>query len=317
MEGSVKPLLGVKAGEKKMVELHVGMLPSGTPISIRAQVIRSTQPGPVVLLLGGLHGDEINGIEIVRKVIVGDIPSALKRGSIIAIPLLNVFGFLNYSRDVPDGKDINRSFPGSATGSLAGRVAFTLSNNVLPLIDFGLDFHTGGRSHYNHPQVRVTPSDNFGLELAKIFSAPITLQSKTIAKSFRKTASTLGKSILVYEGGENLRINKKCVEVALSGVRRVLAAHDMIDTMNDSPSTTTIEFDKHSWLRAKRAGLFVWEVSSGAYVEKGQILGRICDPYGGKEYAIKSPRQAFVIGHDNSPVISQGDALFHLAWSSN
>ena len=311
-------LTGIRPGERAWRELHVGALPSGTPIRIRAHVVRAIEPGPCVLLLGGVHGDEVNGIEIVRQITRSRLIGDLRRGTVILIPLLNVYGFLNFARDVPDGKDVNRSFPGYAQGSLASRVAYVLRHEVLPLIDFGVDFHTGGNSVYNFPQVRYAAEDPAARVLAQAFAAPVTLESAMIDRSLRKEAHALGCPMLVYEGGENMRVNGEAVREARRGVRRLLASQGMAGwtTLDPGPSAATIWLDRHRWLRATRAGLFDWRVRSGRYVEAGEVLGYLRDPYGEHEDEVIAPRRAFVIGQDNSPVVNQGDALFHLAWAS-
>lgn len=309
----------VALGRRQWRELHVGELPSGTPIRIRAHVARATAPGPTVLLLGGVHGDEVNGIEIVRQLICGRLFDELTRGTVVAIPLLNVYGFLNYARDVPDGKDVNRSFPGYMHGSLASRVAYVLRHDVIPHIDFGVDFHTGGNAVYNYPQIRYAAEDPEAQVLAKAFAAPVALASPMIDKSLRQSAHLIGKSILVYEGGENMRLNAEAITEAKQGVRRLLAAHGMIDSssaLGHAAASATQWFDRHRWLRADRAGLFDYRIASGAAVAEGELLGHLRDPYGRWEHEVRSPRTALLIGQDNSPVVNQGDALLHLAWHS-
>ena len=312
-------LLSVAPGERAWRELHVGALPSGTPIRIRAHVVRAHEPGPCVLLLGGVHGDEVNGIEIVRQILRSKLMTDLRRGTVILIPLLNVYGFLNYARDVPDGKDVNRSFPGSLNGSLASRVAYVLRHEVLPLIDFAVDFHTGGNAVYNYPQIRYAGEDPAARVLAEAFSAPVTLASAMIDRSLRQAAHALGKPVLVYEGGENMRVNAETVREARRGVRRLLASQEMVGwtLLDPQGAASTVWLDRHRWLRAARAGLFDWRVKSGRYVEHGEVLGFLRDPYGESEIEVTAPRRAFVIGQDNSPVVNQGDALFHLAWSAH
>ncbi len=307
----------VAPGERAWRELHVGELPSGTPIRIRAHVARTAQPGPTVLLLGGVHGDEVNGIEIVRQLICGPLFDQLHCGTVVAIPLLNVYGFLNYARDVPDGKDVNRSFPGSATGSLASRVAYILRHDVIPHIDFGVDFHTGGNAVYNYPQIRYAAEDAQARVLAKAFAAPVSLASAMIDKSLRQSAHLIGKSILVFEGGENMRLNAEAIAEAKQGVRRLLVANGMLTALDDGvPSIETQWFDRHRWLRADRAGLFDYSVVSGTAVAAGDLIGYLRDPYGRWESEVRAPRAGLVIGQDNSPVVNQGDALIHLAWHS-
>jgi len=171
-----KPLIidraSIGPGEKEQVDLFVSRLPSGNRINIQSYVFRASQPGPTVLLMGGVHGDEINGVQIIRRILEDKMLETLKAGSVIAIPLLNVFGFINYSRDVPDGKDVNRSFPGSAIGSLASRTASVLTKKVLPNVDIAIDLHTGGAERYNYPQIRYSKKDKRALELASSFGAP-------------------------------------------------------------------------------------------------------------------------------------------------
>ncbi len=300
----------IEPGENKIVRLSVGRLPSDTRIDMHIHVFRSTEEGPVVLLMGGVHGDEINGVEIIRRVISTGICDQLLRGSVIAIPILNIYGFNNFSRDVPDGKDVNRSFPGSASGSLASRVARIFTKNILPLIDFGIDFHTGGRNNYNFPQIRFTQGNETSNQLANTFAAPFTISSKTIPKSLRKTAIDAGKPIIVYEGGENQRFDGFCIEKGLSGIRRVLTNHGMLS--NAPVAENSVYIESRTWVRAKRPGMFRWWKQSGQKVLKGEPLGVINDPYGQEEIRVTSPRNGFIIGHNNAPVVGPGDALFHI-----
>jgi predicted deacylase len=264
-----------------------------------------------VLLSGGLHGDEINGIEIVRSLIDRNHLEHLQRGSVVAIPIMNIYGFLNFSRDVPDGKDVNRSFPGSSTGSLASRIAHSISHNILKEIDFGIDFHTGGASRFNFPQVRYAAKDKRALELAKTTGAPFIMQSGLLDKSLRKQAFKMGKTMLVFEGGESMRLDEEVVEAGVSCALRLLAHHEMT---NDElpPDTEPLLCKKSIWIRAKRSGIYRGVITSGMTVVKGDLLGYITDPFGEFSTKIKSPANGFVICHNNMPVVNQGDALIHL-----
>jgi len=286
-------------------------LPSGTTIDLPVYIFRSKEAGPTVLLSGGLHGDEINGIEIIRRLIDGDHLEALRRGSVVAIPVMNIYGFLNFSRDVPDGKDVNRSFPGSATGSLASRIAHFISHNILKEIDFGIDFHTGGSSRFNFPQIRYAAKDPKALKLAKTFGAPFILQSGFVDKSLRKQAHKMGKTMLVFEGGESMRMDEEVVEAGVSGALRFLENQGMIDNA-PVQSAESILCKNSRWIRTKRSGIYRGVVKSGMTVTKGDILGYITDPFGEFSMSIKSPANGFVICHNNMPVVNQGDALIHL-----
>ena len=301
----------IAPGEEKMIKIQVARLPSGTPISIRIYVYRSVEPGPTALVLGGVHGDEINGVEIVRRVIEEGLFSKLVRGSVIAIPLLNVYGFINFSRDVLDGKDVNRSFPGTSRGSLASRVAHTISKLILPLIHFGMDFHTGGAMRFNYPQVRYSLGDARAAELAQQFAAPYLIEKPFVVKSLRRTAFNQKKPILVFEGGESLRLDGFCIEQGIAGMKRVLHHNQMLNH-SDPPHTPSLQIKKTSWIRAPRSGMFTWTQSSGQHVEKGEPLGFFHTPYGEPSTLIRAPKSGYIIGHNNVPVISAGDALFHI-----
>lgn len=304
----------IPAGQNMEVKLPVGQLASGNLIHVRAQIFRSSVEGPTLLVLGGVHGDEINGVEIVREALEGAYFEQLRRGSVIAIPVLNVYGFINFSRDVPDGKDLNRSFPGRASGSLASRVAHTLHKYIMPLVDVGIDFHTGGRNNYNFPQIRYTRGNERARELAQVFAAPCTIAYTPIRRSLRKVALSQHEvPMLVFEGGENLRYDGYSIERGLEGIRRILRQHRMIDGQNEP--RTTLHFNKTTWVRAPRAGLFQWMKSSGKQVRKGEPLGFVNDPYGHRDTKyILAPREGFIIGHNNTPVVNAGDALFHIAY---
>ncbi len=302
----------VEPGQNTTVRIQVGRLPSDTKIYLNVFVYRSTAPGPTAVFMAGMHGDEVNGVEIVRRTLASKMFEQLKRGSVIVIPVLNVQGFNNFSRDVPDGKDVNRSFPGSATGSMASRVAFMFSKLILPLIDFGVDFHTGGDSHYNYPQIRYCKGHAPSQALAAAFAAPVTVAGKPIPKSLRKTALDAGKPMLVYEGGENLRLDGFSIEKGLAGIRRLLVAKDMLDEA--PPAENSLHFDNSTWIRATRTGMFRWSKQAGQKISKGEILGVLNDPYGQEEIPILAKQDGFIIGHDNAPVVGLGDALFHIGY---
>lgn len=300
-------------GDKKYLELEIARLPSGTEIQLPVHVIRHEKPGPVVLLSGGLHGDEVNGIEIVRRILDKKIPDAITCGTIIAMPIINMYGFINFSRDVPDGKDVNRSFPGKEDGSLASIVAYTLTKKILPEIDFGIDFHTGGASRTNYPQIRFEEGDDLAREISEAFAAPFTLNSSVIKGSFRETANELGKTIVVFEGGEALRMDPKTVEEGTKGVLRVLHHFGMLN-QSPKPGKKQRFFKESSWVRAEVSGLFRHKKESGNKVKEGQTIGYISSPF--NEYSIKveSPMDGYIIGHQNFPLVHKGDALFHIGY---
>jgi len=315
MEEKVLELNGViiKPGEQADIKMLVGRLPSGGKIHIRGKVYRSKVDGPVVLITGGIHGDEINSVQIVRRFMDSGVLDNLLRGTVICIPVVNVYGFIYFSRDLPDGKDVNRSFPGSSSGSLASRIANSITKKIFPHVDIGLDFHTGGASRYNFPQIRYTKTDEKSKELARVFGAPQILSRGTIPKSLRRVALKEGKPFLVFEGGESLRLDGHSIAMAARGIRRVLHHLDMIENA-PLPEEPSVHITATSWIRASQAGLFTWLKCSGSFVKKKEEIGIIQDPHGDMNIKVLATRDGYIVGHNNAAVVSQGDALFHLGY---
>ncbi len=302
----------IHPGTRQWINIAAGKLPIGQKVYVKAMVYHAEEPGPKVLFMAGMHGDEINSIEIIRRAMENGMWNHLQKGTVIAISLMNVFGFLNFARDLPDGKDVNRSFPGNEKGSLASRLAYALSHLILPIIDFGVDFHTGSVLKYNYPHIRYNPNDPKSKQLAGIFNAPIAFEQACIPKSLRKTAKDMKKPILVFEGGEALRLDEYAIQVALQGIHNLMAHHQMI---NDNPAFKNQQNFSHStWVRSPSAGIFNTFRPAGTFVLKGDILGEINDPLNGQSTKLKARKDGFVVGLNYSAIVNQGDALFHIAY---
>ncbi len=301
-------------GERKVINFNIAKLYTSTKVEIPIIVERSNKPGPVVLITGGIHGDEINGVEVVRQLIQKKINRPVK-GTIICIPVLNVFGFLSMDRNFPDGRDLNRVFPGTKKGSLASRFAYQFVNEILPAVDVCLDFHTGGASRFNTSQIRVDPRNKKDLELARIFNAPFILESKKIEKSYRATCSKMNKTILLFEGGKSGFIDRQIASDGVEGTIRVLQHLGMTSNKIEvpSPKGESITIYSSRWIRAKYSGMFHLEASHGAFVEKGQVIASITDPYGKNDYKVKVANSGYIININEAPIVYQGDAIFHIS----
>lgn len=314
-KNSVKTIYNttILPGEEKIIKLPIGSLPTGTPIKIPIYVFNGLEKGPTILFQGGLHGDEINGVETCKRMLVNEYFTNLKKGCVIVIPLLNVYGFIHFSREVTEGKDVNRSFPGIKSGSLASRIAYYHTQEILPYIDFGVDFHTGGAMRNNFPQIRFTPNSEESLKLATAFNAPFQFESSLIKKSFRATAHKMNIPIIVYEGGESMRFDEFAINQGIEGSLRILKHFKML---NSNPilkkKTETILLDNRKWIRARKAGIFTPIIVNGNKIEKDQVLGYITDAYGTRNTVIRSPIDGYVFCVNNHPLVNQGDALFHI-----
>ncbi len=304
----------VALGESKIIDFSIAKLYTFTNVEIPIIIERSKNPGPTVLITAAIHGDEINGVEIVRQLIARKINKP-KRGSIICIPILNVFGFLNGDRSFPDGRDLNRVFPGTKTGSLASRVAYHFTKKVLPHADYCLDFHTGGASRFNAAQIRIKPGDENLLNLAKVFNAPFTLFSSTIEKSYRSTCARMGIPTLLFEGGKSRESNKYIVKEGVDGIMRFLKHLDMLGIRHIAPEphSKTVIIQKSKWIRAHRSGLLHVKVDCNKHVEKGEFLATITDPYGKMRFKVTAPNEGYIININQSPIVNQGDAIFHIS----
>jgi predicted deacylase len=307
----------VALGESKVIDFSIAKLFTTTKVEIPIIIERSKTPGPTVLITAGIHGDEINGVEVVRQFIAKKL-NRPKKGTVICIPILNVFGFLNTERYFPDGRDLNRVFPGTKTGSLASRVAYHFTQKVLPHADYCLDFHTGGASRFNAAQIRVRPGDEKLLELAKIFNAPFTVFSNTIDNSYRSTCAIKQIPALLFEGGKSLESNKHIAKEGVDGIMRFLEHLDMLDKKHiaPDPATKTVIIEKSKWIRAQRSGLLHLKIDCNKHVEKGEFLATITDPYGKMRYKVTSPNEGYIINVNQSPIINQGDAIFHISTSN-
>lgn len=301
-------------GESKTINMEIAKLHTMTKLKIPIIVERSKIPGPTVLFSAGLHGDEINGIEIVRQLIVQKINKP-KTGTIICIPVINIFGFVNQTREFPDGRDLNRVFPGSKTGSLASRFAYFLLKEIIPHVDYAIDFHAGGASRFNVAQVRIVPDNPELKALADVFHAPFALYSKNINGSFRNSCDKLGVKMLLFEGGKSVDINEDITRQGVEGVKRVLQHFDMLNSKKKAGASEskTIYIEKSSWIRSKYSGMFHGHTQIGSFVEKGSVLAIISDPYGKIEHKVKAPNSGYIINVNDAPIVYQGDAIYHIS----
>ena len=301
-------------GETKTVNLEIAQLHTMTELKIPIIVSHSNQKGPTVLLSAGLHGDELNGIEIVRQVIVEKI-NRPQIGTIICMPLINIFGFVNQSREFPDGRDLNRVFPGSGHGSLASQFAYNLMEYIVPLVDYVIDFHAGGRARFNVPQVRVEQGKPELEEMAQAFQAPFLMYSDNIEGSFRSACDKLGVNYLLFEGGKSLDINMGVVEEAIAGTKRFLHHLGMLKDKFEIPvpDKKMISIENSSWIRADLSGLFRSLAPCGKHVVEGETIALITDPYGFVETPVIAPNSGYIINENQGPIVFQGDAIFHIS----
>ncbi len=303
----------IAAGTRENVDLPVSVLADHTPVALSVHVVHGRRPGPSMFVSAAVHGDEVIGVEIVRRLLRTPALNRL-RGTLMAVPVVNSFGFMNHSRYLPDRRDLNRSFPGSATGSLAARLAHLMTTQIVLRSQLGIDLHSAAIHRSNLPQIRVAPSAERGLELARVFGPPLILSSPLREGSLRQTAKAHGIDVLTYEGGEGLRFDEFAVRAGVAGILRVMHHEGMLPARGIPRSRVRSLYARRShWLRAPAGGLLRAFRAQGDHVETGTVLGVISDPFGEVEAEIVAEKPGIIAGRSNLPVVNEGDGLFHIA----
>jgi predicted deacylase len=302
----------IPAGMSKRADLPVAQLPTQNQVSIPIQVVNGVENGPKLWVNAAIHGDEINGVEIVRE-LLGKLDPQQLCGTVFAVPIVNVFGFVYESRYLPDRRDLNRSFPGSARGSLAARLANLFMTEIVDQCTHGIDLHTGSNERINLPHIRGDLGDDETRRCAEAFGAPVMIDSQGPRGSLRRAVRSRQKPILVFEGGEPRRFNPDSVEVGLEGILRVMNALGMRDHTPAPLDYEPREADRKVWLRAKRAGILRLQKVTGDFVKKGECLGTIGDAFEAVSGKVNASFDGLIISHVNNPLVHQGDAVIHLA----
>jgi predicted deacylase len=305
----------INPGEHKTVDLPVPSLYSQTPMNIPIHVINGKKWGPRIFVMSAMHGDEINSVQIAMRLAEYSAVKNLQ-GTLIIIPIANVYGFITLSRYLHDGRDLNRMFPGSKTGSLASRLAYIFMQEIIRKCTHGIDLHTGRTHIENLPQIRTNIATPGALTMAKAFNVPVIIDSRFRDGSLRQAAAELKIPILVYEGGEALRFSEIATRTAVKGIINVLRSFRMIAVEHHLKKITKIKSNvarSTSWLRAPESGIVKHPKKLGVKVKKGEVLGVIANPFSRKEYKIIAQESGIIIGRNKLPCVNEGDALFHIA----
>jgi predicted deacylase len=303
----------IAPGERKVINLPVGRLYTQTDLSMPIEVINGRREGPTLFISATIHGDELNGLEIIRRLLLRKALKSL-RGTLITVPVVNVHGLLHRSRYLPDRRDLNRNFPGSERGSLAGRIANLFMSEIVSKCTHGVDLHTGAVHRDNLPQIRANLDDPETLGLAEAFGAPVMINSDLRDGSLRESAANFGIPMLLYEAGEALRFDEMAIKAGLRGLVNVMRELGMLPKVKRTGRRPEpVKAMGSSWVRATESGIVLSRLVLGARVSKGSVLGRIYAPLGGSETEVKAPFDGILIGRTHLPLVYEGEALFHIA----
>ena len=303
----------VPPGSQRTVELPVSMFSDHTPVTMSVHVVHGRSPGPTMFVSAAIHGDEIIGVEIARRLLRSPQLDRIA-GTLMVVPIVNTFGFLNHSRYLPDRRDLNRCFLGSETGSLAGRLAHIFMTEIVARADLGIDLHSAAIHRENMPQIRVSPGKPGTMVHADAFGAPVVIRSKLRDGSLRKEAQRHGVDILLYEAGEGLRFDEQSARVGVAGILRVMHSLGMIP-QDGVPlaEAVPVKASVTAWERSPAGGLLRAFKATGEMVEQGELLAMISDPFGEVEEEVRAEESGLIIGRTNLPLVNEGDALFHIA----
>ncbi|MCG9579380.1 succinylglutamate desuccinylase/aspartoacylase family protein [Vibrio europaeus] len=303
----------IAMGQSRQLNIPVARLYTDTELFIPVHVQRANKAGPTVFVSAAIHGDELNGVEIIRRLIASQLP--IIKGTLILVPMVNVYGVLNQSRYLPDRRDLNRCFPGSLKGSLTSRLAYTFMTNIVQHCDYGIDLHTGAIHRSNLPQIRANLADEETLSLAKAFGVPVLMNATLRDGSLREAATSNNTRILLYEAGEALRFDPLSIQAGVKGVKNVLMSLGLLrKSRRKKPPIEPFVSNKSEWIRAAGSGFVNEAVKLGERVEKGQILADINSPLGAPIQQLTSTRSGIIIGKQNIPLVQEGDAMFHIAY---
>ncbi|TNE30114.1 MAG: succinylglutamate desuccinylase/aspartoacylase family protein [Alphaproteobacteria bacterium] len=310
----------IAPGQRMRVNLHVARLYDFTEMNVPIEVVRGKKDGPRLFVCAAIHGNEINGVDIIRRLLGHKALSKIK-GTLIAVPIVNVFGFNTKSRYLPDGRDLNRYFPGSADGSLAAQLAHIFTTEILEKCTHGIDLHTAGFSRANLPQIRANLSDPVVQEMAHAFKVPVLINANFVDGSLRQAADERGIPLVLFEGGEALKFNEQVIRCGLQGVLSVMRTIGMLpriakrtpDEKEDEKKKTVFVARSRHWVRAPYSGILRSETHLGARVKKNQLLGSVSDPFGGDVFEIRARKTGIVVGTATLPLVNAGDAAFHIA----
>lgn len=303
----------VAPGTQQTISLPVSTLPDHTPVGLQVQVLQGKRTGPTMFVSAAVHGDEVIGVEIVRRLLRAPQLRSL-RGTLLVVPVVNSYGFLSRSRYLPDRRDLNRCFPGSPSGSLGSRLAHIFLNDVVTRCDFGIDLHSAAIHRSNLPQVRVSPGDRVTAKMAQDFGAPVVLTSPLRDGSLRAVAAKHGVPIVLYEAGEGLRFDEMAVRAGVAGILRVMRGQDMLPAKGIARAKVAPHLCRSStWLRAPAGGLLRTFRAEGETVAEGDVLATVSDPFGAVDTDLVAPGPGILIGRAILPVVNEGDAVFHLA----
>jgi predicted deacylase len=312
----------VKAGAQAQIDLRIPNLYTHDPMSCPVYVIHGRKPGPILFLSGAIHGDEINGVEIIRRVLKRKSVNRIN-GTLVAVPVVNIFGFISQTRYLPDRRDLNRSFPGSESGSLAGRIAHMFLTEIVKKCTHGIDLHTAAIHRDNFPQIRAVLSNPEVARMARAFNSPVILNTPIAEGTLRNSAEKLNIPVIVYEAGEALRFDEVAIRAGVKGIVAVMRELGMItgakqqQKQQQPKPRDPFEAKSSTWVRAPKSGILRANKSLGMKVSKGEFLGAISDPFGEDEERVTAPVEGIIIGRTNIPLVNEGEALFHIARFEN
>ncbi len=308
----------VEPGDRGQTEIDLGDDPMGNPMNIPLHILRGSEPGPTLAVTAAIHGNEMNGTGIIHQLVYGSdhqagtaddyIDPAAMNGTLILVPVVNVEGMLLQDRNAPDGRDLNRLFPGKRDGNQSQRLAHTLFTQVVRRADYLVDLHTAPLTRMNVPHVRANLDNTECKRLARAFGTEVVLHSDGPLGSIRRTATDAGVAAILLESGTSHRFEPDSLECGVRGILNVMAKLGMLQAKIVKPRWRIL-VRRFRWIRAPEGGLLHTLIEGGASVKKGETIAHITDPFGSSVESVTSPVTGYVVGLATTPLVRPGDPI--------
>ncbi len=305
----------IHPGETANLALPLPEFYSCTSFYMPIKVVHGKEAGPCVLIFAAVKGDELNGLEIINRLLESEQLKEL-RGTLIAVPVLNVFGLIAPSRSMSLDMSLERCFPGIENGSYGERLAHIFTQEILSKVDYCLELQTGSLNHDILPQIYCNLDNQEGKRLAQCFGVPVITNVSTDNNSLRRTTEQLNIPLLVYQAGEAMRFDESAISLGLSGISKVLQALDMLERSEEEEDSSfrSIFSQDQDWIRAHRSGVLLSDIELGQMIKKGQKIARISDPFSADTAeTVKAELDGVVVGINRHPLIHEGQTIFKVA----
>ena len=303
----------IQPGEKANLALQMPDLYSCAPLYMPIKVIHGKNAGPCLLVFSTIDGNEMNGLEIVNRLIESLDGNSIN-GTIIAVPVMNIYGLTHFPKTMPSGNDLSECFPGKPDGNFGERIAHIFTHELIKKADYCIELDTGALNHNILPQVYCNFDNQKTKQLAKAFQAPVITNVSIEGNNFRQTTESLNIPLLVYQAGEAMRFDENAITLGVNGTINIMRSIDLLPKEEPIAEFSPVFSQDEGWIVSHRFGILRTYVELGQTIKKGEKLGTISDPFSAdKGEHVKAPKEGIIVGINTTPLIHEGLSIFKIA----